>query len=95
MPAPPSTLIPATTNSDNGVKMRRPRPQFDMGKLTVGELGQLERIHRKLFNDSSGERKLETDDEDEKEETENIGEAAFESRKGEKINKIKVLCFPQ
>jgi hypothetical protein len=38
---------------------------------------------------------LETDDEDEKEETENIGEAAFESRKGEKINKIKVLCFPQ
>ena len=43
----PSTIILEKSNQ------KRPRPQFDIEKLTVNELTQLEKIHKKLFNENN------------------------------------------
>jgi hypothetical protein len=60
--APPSAYeapLPAVQNLASTISWektnKKPRPQFDIEKLTVNELTQLEKIHRKLFNAESGE----------------------------------------
>lgn len=58
--------IEGKNKSELSSRKKRPRPQFDIEKLTIGELGQLEKIHKKLFKEKKEENdeKLENGGED-------------------------------
>jgi hypothetical protein len=47
--------IEGKNKSELSSRKKRPRPQFDIEKLTIGELGQLEKIHKKLFKEKKEE----------------------------------------